>query len=275
MELPIYKCSCYCTTFGYDLTKARDLLNIRIPFFDNRRFKEVCVFFDTGDDGEKCIMIFSYGTVTFWGFIQEEENEILEYLKPAETRASEFVEFERFPISLVSGDYDKIKVCGLTLERRGYEQKLAFSFVVAQSVKLNCFEETVENSAGDMHFLSESLSLRGSVSMSKKQMYKKIGEVFLKKNMINLSPEIMDVPEIVWDNDNLEAIYDSAVEYFDISNRMNTLNRRLDTMSDLLLLLSEDLRHRSSERIEFVIVFLILLEAIIAMLELYFYKFKI
>lgn len=256
------------------MSKSSGILNEKMPFFESRRFKEACVLFDSSEDGEKCAIIFSYGIAIFWGMMQEEENDILKMIQPAEIRPMDFVDIEKHPISLISGDYNFVKVCDIKLDRFGFKDKLAFSFAASQSLKVHFYEQTVESSAGDMHFLSESLHSTGVVSMSRKQICKKIGEVFLKKNMINLNSEAIDIPDIIWENDSLEAIYESAIVYFDINNRMSVLNKRLDTMSDLLALLGEELRFRSGERTEKIIVLLIFIEVIIAIVEFYFYRIK-
>lgn len=274
MGLPVYKCSSYCVAMGYDLVRVINILNDRLPFMDSRSFKEAVLCFDANEEGEKCVVAFSYGVIVFWGFVGEEENEIIESLRPAVSRSLEFVEFEANPISLVSEDFNSIRVCDITINRYGYSHKLAFSFAVAQSIKVHFYEMTVESSAGDMHFLSESLSLTGVVSLSKRQMSQKIGEVFLKKNMINLNPEVLDMPEVIWEDDELEAIYNNAVSYFDINKRMSVLNKRLDTMSDLLMLLSEELKYRSGERTDKIITALIFIEVLIAIIEFTFFKFK-
>ena len=73
---------------------------------------------------------------------------------------------------------------------------------------------------------------------------------------------------------DLEAIYNSAVSYFDINKRMSVLNKRLDTMSDLLMLLSEELKYRSGERTDRIITALIFIEVLIAIIEFTFFKFK-
>lgn len=262
-----YKCSGFCAAASYDLMKTYTVLSEKLSIFEPHRYRDVVVFFNKKDD--KSVMVFSYGVVLLWGFTKQEENFILESVKISE-RSVDFVEFEKEHVQFI--DDNKMLICGVELARNDFKQKLAFSFASAQSLKLNFFESTIEDSASEVNLLAESLSKNGSVSLSRKQMCKKIGSVFLKKNMINLRPDIIDIPDILWQDDELGKIYDIAAMYFDIGKRMEIINRRLDTMSDLLMLLGEELRFRHSSNVEIIIALLIGFEIIMAVFQVVYIK---
>lgn len=259
----LYFCSGYCAASSYDLLRAHNTFAERLEGFNFRRYKNILVFFD--QDEEKIISIFSYGVIIFWGFDKPEENSILESIVVSKQREIDFVEFERLPV-LQSNNID-ISICDVNIKRNDHREKLAFTIAFAQSLKLDFFSSTIEDSAQDITMLAESLSKTGTVSLSRVQLSKKIGEVFLKKNMVNLRSDIMDLPEILWTHDHLDNLHTQFAEYFTINERMDVMNKRLDTMSDLLLLLSEELRFRASANVELVIMLLILLEVFLAVVH--------
>jgi uncharacterized Rmd1/YagE family protein len=56
-----------------------------------------------------------------------------------------------------------------------------------------------------------------------------------------------------------------ASEYMDITTRLDILNRRLDVIHELYEILSSELNHRHSSRLELTIILLILIEVVVVL----------
>ena len=61
------------------------------------------------------------------------------------------------------------------------------------------------------------------------------------RSSINLITGLLDLPDIFWDNEKLEDLYNSTREYYDIDDRISIINKRLNLLKELFDLLNSDL----------------------------------
>jgi uncharacterized Rmd1/YagE family protein len=257
------RCSCYCTAASYDIPRLfqhlqklgptqlyRDVIHIQIK--ENKQIK--------GD-----IFYFPYGAIVCWGFTEEDEKEILTSLKEFEKEASNKPELDEFTFAY--GEAVKIEEDEITLHNKSSLTKLAISHGLAQSVKLTTFEDLIQKTIDHTKQLPMDLALNGKIKLSRKEISQKMGEIFIERNFINLHSEILDTPEFFWDYPELESFYRRTAHYLDVNKRVEMLNKRLNVVHELYVILSSELNHQHSSRLETTIVLLILLEVTIALLR--------
>ena len=83
--------------------------------------------------------------------------------------------------------------------------RLAISYALATSVKLGSFEAGIEKTIEDSRCIPEELSTKGHISLSKQEVSRKIGELYMQKSSVNLMYDILDAPDFFWDFDNLRC----------------------------------------------------------------------
>jgi uncharacterized Rmd1/YagE family protein len=76
----------------------------------------------------------------------------------------------------------------------------------------------------------------------------------------------LDTPELFWEFDEYEQMYDLGRSYLDIDKRITILNQRLDIMKDLYEMLQNELNVKHSAKIEIIIIVLILAEIVLQVL---------
>ena len=155
----------------------------------------------------------------------------------------------------------------ITLQTKNVLSKLAISYGLAQSVKLTTFEETIQKTIDRTRSLPEDLANKGKIRMSRKGISRKMGELFTERNFINLHSEILDTPEFFWNYPELEPFYRRTAHYLDVSKRVEVLNRRLTVVHELFEILSNELNHQHTSRLEWTIIILIVIEVVIALLR--------
>ncbi|HLB53351.1 MAG TPA: RMD1 family protein, partial [Chlamydiales bacterium] len=84
---------------------------------------------------------------------------------------------------------------------------------------------------------------------------------------VNLHSEILDTPEFFWEHSELEPFYRKTIHYLDVLRRVELLNRKLKLLHELYEILSNELNHQQSSRLEITIIVLILIEVILALLR--------
>jgi uncharacterized Rmd1/YagE family protein len=134
-----------------------------------------------------------------------------------------------------------------------------------QSVALEYYEVlTDELITSSKHYILE-LEKRGRLSISKTNLLKYIGKVLNVKNSIVDNLYILDDPNLVWDNEDLNLLNRRLKLNFDINTRFKDLDYRLQIVEDNLTLFTDVLNVRESARLEWIIIILIVLEIIIAL----------
>ena len=98
----------------------------------------------------------------------------------------------------------KIEEDEIILQNKSTLTKLAISHGIAQSVKLTIFEEAIQKTIDHTTKLPTNLANKGKISLSRKQISQKMGELFIERNFINLHAEVLDTPEFFWDHPELE-----------------------------------------------------------------------
>ena len=258
------RCSYYCVGEIYDVDELAKYLREegREPkFYDD----VVHIRKDNSDGSIGDSFFFPYGCAIFWGMEEEEENQILSELRPYIAQPLLFPTHDESTFlygekTLIEEEADEIH-----LESDDVLIKLSLSHGLSQSVKLEWFEDSVSRTIEKTRHLPEELAKKGKIYMSRKKLSKKIGALFAERNSINLHSDILDTPEFFWRRPRYEPYYIMASEYLDINTRLDILNRRLGVIHELYDILSSELNHRHSSRLELIIILLILIEVVVVL----------
>lgn len=254
------RCISYCTASSYDIPRLLIALQKRGPAQLYRDL--IHLQLKEGENTQGDVFYFSYGTVVAWGLSSEKELVCLEELKDFEREPLAKPELDEFTFTY--GDLMKIEEDEITLQNKSILTKLAISQGIAQSVKLTVFEEIIQKTIDHTKHLPNDLARKGKISMSRKEISRKMGELFIERNFINLHTEILDTPEFFWEHPELEQFYRRTSHYLDVSKRVDVLNKRLTIVHELFEILSNELNHQHSSRLEWTIIFLIVIEVAIA-----------
>ncbi len=256
------RCTGYCTASSYDIPKL-------FQFFVNQGpaqiFRDVVHIEVKKDKAKGDIFFFSYGVIVSWGLTDIEEKAHLFYIKEFEREPNHKIELDEFTYTY--GETLTIERDEIILDSKSVLTKLALSHGIAQSVKLTIFEDLIQKTIGLTKDLPAELARKGKISLSRKEISKKIGELFTKRSFINLHLEILDVPDFFWDYPELEPFYRKSAHYLDVGKRGDSLNKRLKVIHELFEILSGELNHHHSSRLEWIIIVLIVMEVILAVLN--------
>ncbi len=75
-----------------------------------------------------------------------------------------------------------------------------------------------------------------------------------------------DKPEFFWEHKKLEPTYDSVHNYLDVGQRREVLNKRLGIVQELFEVLKSEKDSRHGVRLELVVIWLIVAEALLQIL---------
>lgn len=212
------------------------------------------------------LYVFDYGVVVFANYDAVAKNEFMQFIKNYATtlvnidltEEYRIVIDERINKVLVKNDFVTVPQIDSSLLR-------IIMLNIGQSVALEHYEVlTDELITSSKHYILE-LEHHGKLSISKTNLLKYIGKVLNVKNSIVDNLYILDDPNLVWDNEELNLLNRHLKTNFDINPRFKDLDYRLQIVENNLTLFTDVLNVRESARLEWVVIILIALEILIAL----------
>ena len=201
------------------------------------------------------VFLFDYGTVVIWGMTLGQEtrflNEVSKYansvLSPADTQTENFnFYYARDYQARIYNDFISLR------DPRSYMTKLAISHALSQSVKTSLFEDLVDETIATTSPLPAQIAQTGSVNLTRRQINMRIGELFILRINIHLQGSVLDSPELMWTEPQLDPVYQAVRSYLEMDQRVGLLTERLDVIADLLAVLKDQLSHRHEEYLEWI-----------------------
>lgn len=249
-------CSAYCTASSFNTTKLFEYLKAK---YGARRYREVIY----AEIGSTEVFFFPYAASVFWGINGNDALAILQEVEQFEFHPFKPVCEDQF--SFQYGNNLSIEDDEITLPDHDVLTKLACSHALAQSVKIGSFEETIQKTIDLTKDLPERLAEHGRIRLSGKQIRKMMGRLFIDRHSINLHQELLDTPEFFWEHSDLEPTYNLAAHYVDRERRVNVLNQRLTVLKELFDMLNAEVNHKHSSRLEWTIIWLIVIEVVLVL----------
>ncbi len=251
-------CCAFCHAVAYKLKPLKEELQNK---YKTNMYRDV-IHVEIPMDEQVCdIFYFSYGSMVCWGLGKEQAFKFLELSKPFADPLSEEIDTDEF--TYIQGESAKIVEDEITLPNRDPLTKLAISQGIAQSIKLGNFEIAIQKTFALTKQIPEDLAKYGKISLSRNQIRKKMGQLFIERNSINLHLDVLDQPEFFWEYPELEPLYTLIANYLDLANRVEVLNQRLSIVHELFEMLGNELNHQHSSRLEWTIICLIVIEVVL------------
>ncbi|HEY6163166.1 MAG TPA: RMD1 family protein [Bacteroidia bacterium] len=206
------------------------------------------------------IYILSYGVVVFANFGEIEISKIIDYVK-------------QFSVNVLENQYKEDILIHT-------EKELSFSYNdvfvpeispdvvriimlnVAQSAFLDFYTDLSQNLLDETVKFTTELEQFGKLKISRKNLLRFIGKALNVKNRIIDNLYIFDVPDIVWENEYLDKVNNGMVKTFDINTRFREIEYTLKIVEGNLGIFTELVQHKTSNTLELVIIFLILVELV-------------
>ncbi len=262
------RCTAYCTAQKYNLPNIHQAMKRNdIEMSLQRNVLELYYI-----DQRAEVFIFDHGCFVAWNFTKSQEQILVKFLMDFAINPLEKIEIDRFSYRI----NDKTKIAShprhnidiISLEEDQSQIKLAISYGLAQSVKLESYEEAIRKIIDKNQSITENLATKGKIKLTGRAISKRMGEIFLERSIVNLSSEYLDMPEFFWEHPSTENYYLMVEKFLDINQRVAALNRKLDVLHELFDMLTTQLQHRHSSLLEMIIIILIGTEIIISLFHI-------
>ena len=108
--------------------------------------------------------------------------------------------------------------------------------------------------------IADRLEKSGRIKSSARELLQRIGYVMKVQQFMVGRVEIEEKPDILWDHLELERLYARIDEEYELRERTNAIDRKLELIHRTVETLIELVEHKSSVRLEWYVIVLIMIE---------------
>jgi required for meiotic nuclear division protein 1 len=215
-------------------------------------------------------VVFRYGAVVLIGLTAEEKAEFLAQLRDRTFGRITPPEEEWAKIQIAKEAEEPIPVGGPILVREfSLERLLVVADALAKSVVLGHDEREVTNVFDTIEPFARELASFGKTSRNRTGLLKLMGNALLVQHRVSGRVAVGEKPDVLWDRPDLERLYARLEDEYELSERAETLNRKLAVIADTATTLADIIDTKRSLRLEIIVVVLIAFEIIVTFYEIF------
>jgi required for meiotic nuclear division protein 1 len=210
-------------------------------------------------------VLFRYGAVVFFGMSNTAIDNFVSSLTPLVTGAFRAPERDDVHL-LVRPDADQqVDPAGNILIHEATTERLQLvADILAKSLVLSHYEMRIAENFDRIEPLAAMLREKGRAGGHSKELLRHIGDVLLVQQKMVGRVETGEKPELLWEHPELERLYMRLAEEYELRERDRALDRKLDVISRTVETLLGLVQTRSSLRVEWYIVMLIIAELLLS-----------
>jgi len=216
-----------------------------------------------GEQG--CAVLFKYGTIVLFGLSPIEEVSFLNHLKslvegPFSAPETEDATLKIDPAAAWQADDGVIRLRDFSIECLQI-----VADILAKSVVLAHYESGTAGVFDQIEPFAESLQKTTKNERWGKELLRQLGTTLSIQHKIVGCVEIIDKPDLLWDAPHLERLYARLESEYEIRERHQTLERKLDLISRTAETVLDLLQTNSGLRVEWYVVLLIVVEVLLSL----------
>lgn len=215
-------------------------------------------------------VVFRYGAVVLFGLSPAEEDAFIETLRPRIVAPISPIEEEIVLIRTEPADDDAVTPAGVIQLRHHSTERLSIvADVLAKSVAMAWAEREVAGVFDAIEPISRALMNGGTPPSGRKAFLKLIGSALMVQHRVSGRVAVRDKPDLLWDRPDLERLYARLETEYELVERAETLDRNLQVVGAAATAMIDLQDTARSQRLELLVVILILVEVGLSLLQLY------
>lgn len=217
--------------------------------------------------GSGVAAIFRYGAIVLFAEDPGDRRWLLAAIKSAVSGPGDPGTEEQEWVVIDAGDAEGPSGDAIVIRDAGRERLQLLAEALAKAALLSFYERRAAADFDRIEPLAQDLADDGRFSVNTRALLKAVGSMLLSEHQLTGRAEVMDQPELLWDNPSLEGLYARLESEFELRDRAIALERKLGTLSKTAEILVDTLRHESSHRVEWYIVALIVIEIMLTLYQ--------
>jgi len=214
-------------------------------------------------------VLFRYGAVVLFGPPTAAMDEFVAGLMPSTAGAFPVPEREEARLLIRAESDQHVDASGnIILRDKSTERLQLVADILAKSLMLSHYEARIADLFDRIEPLAAALREKGRAGASGKVLLRHIGDVLLMQQKMVGRVETAETPELLWEHPELERLYMRLADEYELRDRDRALDRKLDIVSRTVETLLGLVQTRSSLRVEWYIVLLIVAELVLSLYPL-------
>jgi uncharacterized Rmd1/YagE family protein len=212
-----------------------------------------------GEDGY--VFIFNHGSVVFWNVPAEVQQEGLNQLLGLDPVPTLKPISETFIVLEQAGPV-QVEFNRLIIDHLNPDRMEVIASTLAQSTSMEYYESLVEEAWKQVDEMLMAMRQSGSNRWFLGPVNRRIAEALTLRSSVVRVLHLLDKPDLIWEDKIMDDIYGDLRAMFDLPERFQALEYKLQLIQQTLEVLVEAIRDRRIYWLELTIVLLILFEVI-------------
>lgn len=208
-----------------------------------------------------CALVFRYGAVVTFGMTPTEELALRASLKVHEALANP--ETETVELRIDDNPEPRVENGVIFVPDANLQRLQLIGEALAKSVVLAGHENAVANVFDRIEPLAQNLTVSGG--KRERELLEYIGGALLSEQRMVARVEVREKPDLLWENAELERFYPRLEREYELRDRATAVERKLDLISRTAQTALDLLEQRSTRRVEWYIVVLIVVEIMLTL----------
>jgi uncharacterized Rmd1/YagE family protein len=213
-------------------------------------------------------MLFRYGVAVLFNVTDAEQKAYLKELKGRIDKPYRRHESEDTQV-LVSAKAEGITADGINLTDATLPRLQVVATALARSVSLAWYETAMAGAFDVVEPLARELDKARTSGRVLREVLRHIGGTLLTQQKMIGRVEIIDKPDILWDQPELERLYARLEDEYELHERLATLERKLELIERTAETTLDLVQSRRMLRVEWYIVALIVFEVLLTLYEMW------
>jgi required for meiotic nuclear division protein 1 len=216
-----------------------------------------------------CAVVFRYGAVVFFNVEPMEESTFLAGLAPLIQRPAANLMAEEIQLAISTDGREGVEGNTLFVPDFSLPVLQVVAEVLARSVVLERFEGRVGSTFESLQPMAADLGHGRLTRRNYHTLLKRLGEVLLDQQEMVGRVAVSDKPDVLWDRPELERLYARLTEEFEIPDRFEAVESKLNLIGRTIQTAIDLIQSRRSLRVEWYIVILIVFEIFLTLYEMF------
>jgi len=215
------------------------------------------------------VLVYHFGSVVFFNVPEKDVETHMARLSEFRTPSDTMRTSDNFMIEILESGTNKALFDRLEVRELTYDSIKIASVLLAQSTALEYYEILIENLLEKTSKFSRRLEKEGKYLEKSEDLLKFIGLCLNTRQDIIANLYIVDSPDEVWENNELERLFTGLKAILDIEVRYRALEHKIQIIEQSLEMIVDLTKSRRATQLELAIIFLFAIDIVISI----FFKF--
>ena len=208
------------------------------------------------------VAVLRFGAVVFWQCDGATCAKVLAEIQQLPEMSPPTRDIRDVHLILVDQPEERVNFRSISLKKLSLEHIKVISETFGQSVALRQSELSVSQALKNTAPIVHALEARGALIPSAETIVKTVGFTMAVREAILAKLSLFDDPATTWGSERLARLHNLLSERFGIKKRLLSLQEKVTFLSDLNLMLLNLLQNRTSHRLEWIVILLIVIEVL-------------